>query len=238
MNRVSTSLRWVALSVVAGTLLLGAVLYLRNLPTVSPTIHPPATIAMREQRARARFAREHPDGQPLNVAIGRAAVRFHETKPMGKFVLGLGWDDRGNDCSDFVKCVVDEGIGLKARFKRDSDRHLIGDSYRYQYDFYWDRAAPLLPGDIVSVQHSPWYDPYPGACWHVGIIGADGMVYDFVKLKRWKEARYGRNKLEWFVRHAQGKGEVLVRRLLPEYRYRVWEIEQRVSEDAEDDGDG
>jgi len=143
---------------------------------------------------------------------------------MGKFVLGLGWDDRGNDCSDFVKCCVDEGAGLKARFKRGSDRHLIGDSFRVQYEFCWDHTAPLLPGDAVSVKHSPWYDSYPGACWHVGIIGADGMVYDFVKLKRWPTARYGRTKLAWFVRHAQGPNEVVVRRLLPEYRYRLADI--------------
>jgi hypothetical protein len=199
----------------------GVALYLRQVPTISPVIHPPASMAVREREAKARFVAEHPGEQPLNVAIGEAAMRLYKAKPMGKFVLGLGWDDKGNDCSDFVKCCVDEGLGYQARFKRNSDRHIIGDSLRYQYDLYWDHSTPLLPGDIVAVRHSPWYDPYPGACWHVGITGADGQVYDFVKLKRWPTARYGRNSLTWFTRHAPGPQDVLVRRLLPEYRYRL-----------------
>ncbi len=207
----------IGLAIVA--LAAGVALYPRRTPTVSPLVHPPASMAVRERQAQERFLREHPGEQPLNVAIGEATIRLYRAKPMGKFVLGIGWDDRGNDCSDFVKCCVDEGLGLKARFKRGSDRHIIGDSLRFQCDLYWDHRTPLLPGDIVTVRHSPWYDPYPGACWHVGIIGADGQVYDFVKLKRWPTARYGRNALDWFVRHAPGPQDVLVRRLLPEYRY-------------------
>jgi hypothetical protein len=219
------SLYWLAALAVAG--LLYAASHLRNLPSLSQLIRPAPSIAVREERAKAHFLREHPGEQPLNVAIGEAAVRLYKAKPMGKFVLGLGADDKGNDCSDFVKCCVDEGLGLKARFKRGSPDHVIGDSLRYQYDFTWDHAQALLPGDIVAVKHSPWYEPYPGACWHVGIIGADGMVCDFVKLKSWGEPRYGRHKLEWFVQHAGGPDEVLVRRLLPEYRYRLREICER-----------
>jgi len=212
------------LVLVAAGMLFAVAQYLRNLPSLSLLIRPAPSMAVREARAKARFAREHPGADPLNVAIGKAVIRLYKARPMGRFVLGLGWDDKGNDCSDFVKCCVDEGLGLRARFKRGSPDHIIGDSLRYQYDIAWDHAQPLLPGDIISVKHSPWYEPYPGACWHVGIIGADGMVYDFVKLKSWPQARYGRNKPEWFVQHSQGLSEVIVRRLLPEYRYRLWAI--------------
>jgi hypothetical protein len=230
INRAALIRRGIGLGLVlvAAGLVYAVAQYVRNLPSLSLIVRPAPSMIEREARARERFVREHSGEEPLNVAIGEAVVRLHQAKPMGKFVLGLGWDDRGNDCSDFVKCCVDEGLGLGARFKRGSPDHLIGDSLRVQYDLAWDRRQSLLPGDIVSVKHSPWYDPYPGACWHVGIIGADGMVYDFVKLKSWKEARYGRNKLAWFVRHAQGPSEVIVRRLLPEYRYRLRELKERL----------
>lgn len=202
-------------------LALGAAGYLRTVPSVGRLMRSEASMAEREQRAKAHFLREHPGEQPLNHEIGQAALRLYRERPMGRFVLGIGWDDKGNDCSDFVNCVVDEGVGVGGRLERGSKDHLIGDSMWYFDEFPWDHQSPLLPGDIITIRHSPWYDPYPGACWHVGILGSDGMVYDFVKLKRWKEARYGKNKVEWFVRHAQGANEVYVRRLLPEYRYRV-----------------
>lgn len=221
--------RRVSLTITAAIILVGlaagAVLLVRRVPTVSPIVHPPLSMAVREQRAKARFLREHPGQQPRNVAIGRAAMALHAARPMGKFVLGLGADDKGNDCSDFVNCAIDEGLGFKARFKRRSDRHVIGNSLRVQYEFFWNHKTPLLPGDGVTVRHSPWYDPYPGACWHMGIVGADGYVYDFVKLKIWNEPKYGRHELAWFVQHAPGPQDVLVRRLLPEYRYGFNNIE-------------
>jgi len=169
--------------------------------------------------ARAHFLREHPDEKPLNHRIGQAAASLYRSRPMGRFVLCITTPDVGNDCSDFVACVIDEGVGAKARFRRNSQRHLIAQNPRYFDSFMWDRRTPLLPGDSLAVAHSPWYAPYEGACWHVGIIGSDGMVYDFVKLRSWKEARYGRHPVEWFVRNVKEPREVCVMRLRPEYRY-------------------
>lgn len=214
----------IALIIVA-VAMVGAYLYRFRPPAMYTMLLPHMESAEeRERRARKHFLSEHPGQQPLNVAIGKAAIELYETQPMGKFVLGLGVRDEGNDCSDFVNCVIDEGLGAKARFRRASDRHLLGSNPEYFQNLVWDHKSPLLPGDAVSVAHSPWYAPYPGACWHVGIIGADGMVYDFVKLKRWKTARYGRNGVAWFVRHATKPNEVIVTRLRPEYRYKLQEI--------------
>ena len=50
------------------------------------------------------------------------------------------------------------------------------------------------------------------------------MVYDFVKLKGWKEARYGRQKVEAFVRHVSGPDQISITRLRPEYRYRLLDL--------------
>lgn len=212
--------RWL----VAALLVVGLAAYWgRDLPRQCWFLRrPPAPL--REQEMRQRFEREHPGEKPLNWRIGEAALALHRTKPMGKFVLGLSWPDTGNDCSDFVACVVDEGLGAKARFKRHSNRHLVAQNPHYFESFSWDRRTPLLPGDALGVAHSPWYQPYPGACWHVGIVGSDGMVYDFVKLKRWSGPRYGRVRPEWFVRHCPRPQDISVTRLLPQYRYRLAEI--------------
>lgn len=174
-----------------------------------------------EAEARAHFLHHHPGEQPLNHRLAKAAVALYKARPMGKFVLCTSSPDVGNDCSDFVACAIDEGVGAGARFRRHSQQHLIAQNARYFDSFMWDRRAALLPGDSVAVAHSPWYPPYAGACWHVGIIGSDGMVYDFVKLKSWTQARYGRHRVDWFVRHAQEPREICVTRLRPEYRYLV-----------------
>lgn len=174
-----------------------------------------------EAYARAEFAREHPGEKPLDWAIGAAAERFHKAQPMGKFVLSLESGKWGNDCSDFVNCAIDEGVGVKARFKRGSTQHLVGESFLHFRYVLWDRRSPLQPGDVLSVAHSPWYAPYAGANWHVGVVGTDGMVYDFVKLKSWLGPRYGRHTPEWFIRHAKGKLDVAVTRLRPEYAYKL-----------------
>lgn len=180
---------------------------------------PPSPLT--EAAARERFLREHPGEKPLNHQLGQAAVALYKAKPMGKFVLCVGYPDNGNDCSDFVACAIDEGLGVKARFKRHSTRHLIAQDLRYFTSFYWQRSTPLLPGDSIAVAHSPWYAPYEGACWHVGIIGSDGMVYDFEKLKSWPGPRYGRHSLAWFTHNATGARDIIVTRLRPQYRYRL-----------------
>lgn len=174
-----------------------------------------------EQWARAQFMRRHPRERPLNWAIAEAAMRFHETKPMGRFVLGLTPGEWGNDCSDFVECAIDEGLGVGARFSRNSDDHIYGRDPRLWDRFYWRPDITVQPGDLVSIRHSPWYAPHDDACWHVGIIGADGMVYDFTKLRSWKEPRYGRNDFDWFVRHSLSDQQVIIWRLAAKYRYLI-----------------
>ncbi len=174
-----------------------------------------------EDWARREFYRRHPGEKPLNWAIGAAAVEFHKTRPMGRFVLCLEPNEWGNDCSDFVQCAIDEGLGVQARFNRDAKDHLYGTDPRLWHCFYWKPGVAVQPGDIVRVRHSPWYEPYDGACWHAGIMGADGQAYDFSKLKRWRSARYGRHTFEWFIRHSHGPKQVAIGRLRPEYRYRI-----------------
>lgn len=169
----------------------------------------------REAWARAEFLRRYPGEKPLNWRLAAVAEEFHERKPMGKFVL------HENDCSDFVACIVDEALGAGARFDRDSEEHLLGEDRRLTDFWYWSKGEPVQPGDVVSVRHSPWYQPYPGAIWHVGVVGADGYVYDFVKLKSWSRPRYGRNTFDWFIRHSQGGGQVRIWRLKAKYRYRI-----------------
>jgi hypothetical protein len=168
-----------------------------------------------ETQMRERFLAEHPHEKPLNWAMGQVAVQFHKSQPMGRFVL------HKNDCSDFVECVIDESLGVKARFKRGSDVHLIGLRSDVFDSWYWTPGEAVMPGDVLSVEHSPWYAPYEGAIWHVGIVGADGMVYDFTKLRRWREAKYGRHTFDWFVRHSNYEGGIIIGRLKAEYRYRV-----------------
>jgi hypothetical protein len=168
-----------------------------------------------ESWAREKFLREHPQEKPLNWAIGKVAMEFHKSQPMGKFVL------HQNDCSDFVECAIDEALGVKARFNRGSDVHLIGLRSDVFDSWYWTPGEAVMPGDVLSVEHSPWYTPYEGAIWHVGVVGADGMVYDFTKLRRWRGAKYGRHPFEWFVRRSYSEGGVIIGRLKPEYRYKV-----------------
>ncbi len=177
-----------------------------------------------EAWARAQFERRHPGEKPLNWAVAQAAVRFHRERPMGRFVLGLTPGKYGNDCSDFVDCAVDEGLGVKARFRRGSAHHLLADRRALYDSFPWHPGVATQPGDVVAVRHSPWYEPSEQSCWHVGIIGSDGMVYDFVKLRRWSEARYGRTSFEWFVAHSSGPGEVTVARLRAAVRYRIVDV--------------
>ncbi len=168
-----------------------------------------------EAWARQHFFTRHSGDKPLNWKLAEKAAEFYENQPMGKFVL------QENDCSDFVDCIVDEALGYGARFNRDSDSHVAARTRGIWQSFYWDGQMPLLPGDILSVRHSPWYHPDPESCWHVGIIGADGKVYDFVKLKSWSAARYGRKSVEWFIRHSNGPRQLRVWRLHPRYRYCV-----------------
>lgn len=169
-----------------------------------------------ERWARQQFEAQYPGQKPLNWRIANTAKRFRAEKPMGKFVLNK------NDCSDFVDCVVDDALGPKARFRRNSDQHVANYTPGLMKSFLWRRGDPVLPGDIVTVIHSPWYPPHePPSIAHIGVVGPDGYVYDFVKLKVWSTYRYGRNSFTWFVRNSPGPTEVIITRLRPEYRYRV-----------------
>ncbi|PIW13935.1 MAG: hypothetical protein COW34_08115 [Armatimonadetes bacterium CG17_big_fil_post_rev_8_21_14_2_50_66_6] len=165
--------------------------------------------------ARNDFERRHPGEKPLNWRIAEVARRFHRQEPMGRFVL------HQNDCSDFVACAVDEALGVQARFRRGSDKHLLGTRMELVDCWSWREGDAVQPGDVVNVRHSPWYPPNPNSIWHVGVVGPEGCVYDFVKLKTWKRARYGRNAFAWFVRHSGGPNEVEVCRLKARYRYRI-----------------
>ena len=212
-----------ALSVLALALVAAYLLWGR--PGAAP-IPPVATNETYEAWARTTFARTRPGEKPLNWAIAQAALEFHNARPMGKFVLSVDGKSWGNDCSDFVDCAVDEGLGVGARFKRGSRDHAIGESPWYFGTIQWDPTVPIQPGDIVSVRHSPWYEPTDASCWHCGVVGSDLAVYDFVKLKRWSEARYGRHSFDWFIGHSRSQpGQVLIDRLRPQYRYRIWPVQ-------------
>lgn len=174
-----------------------------------------------EQWARLQFNANFPESKPLNWDIAVAAVKLYNEEPMGRFVLAVEPGKRGNDCSDFVACAVDEGLGAGARFRRAGSEHIYGEDPRLFDAVIWMSGVTVQPGDIVSVRHSPWYEPYEGACWHVGIIGSDGRVYDFTKLKRWPKARYGRTPFMEFVGNCHKRGDVVIRRLAPQYRYRI-----------------
>lgn len=193
-------------------------------PAATPAAAPPLpALGTRayERWARAEFVRRHPGGKPVNELVGQAAVRFHGSRPMGTFRLATKLGQAGNDCSDFVACCIDEGLGVKARFNRGSDRHLYGDDLRLVTEILWRPGIKPQVGDAVAVRHSPWYAPTNESCWHVGVLGSDGMVYDFVKLRRWNGPRYGRHRFDWFVRHSPSTGQVILARLRPEYRYRL-----------------
>ncbi|MBI5835038.1 MAG: hypothetical protein HZB16_22265 [Armatimonadetes bacterium] len=196
----------------------GLALWPRRAPGAPPRpMRWPSLIS--ETEARRRFLAEHPGARPLNWAIGDAALRFHDTQPMGAFVLGLG--EPGNDCSDFVACCIDEGLGVRARFRRDSQQHLLGERQDLFEYSWWQPQDDVQPGDVLSVRHSPWYEPYDGACWHCGIVGSDGYVYDFSKLRRWSSPRYGRHTVDEFTKHSRGEHQVLLQRLHYLYRYRL-----------------
>jgi hypothetical protein len=182
----------------------------RWLPGIpAPGFTDPAVQAQRD------FCRNHPGEKPLNWLIGKKAQEFHRLKPMGRFRL------HKNDCSDYVDCIVDDALGAKARFRRHSDQHILSRTRGLWDIFYWDHHAPLLPGDIISVEHSPHYEPYEGAIWHVGVIGADGRVYDWSKLRSWPSDRYGCNTVGWFTQHTPGPRSVIIWRLKAVYRYRA-----------------
>jgi hypothetical protein len=175
-----------------------------------------------EKWAQEQFAVSHPGEKPMNWAIGAAAIELHRTQPMGKFVLSVTPGLWGNDCSDFVDCAVDEGLGFGTRLKRGARDHRLGLDSRVFDAIVWHEGLTIQPGDGVSVRHSPWYEPSEESCWHIGIIGTDMAVYDFVKLRRWSAARYGRNPFEWFIHNSRDKpGQVVIHRLRPEYRYRI-----------------
>jgi hypothetical protein len=168
-----------------------------------------------ERWARKRFYRQWPDQKPLNWRVAAKAEEFHQSQPMGRFVL------HENDCSDFVDAVVDDALGAKARFRRGSERHMLMRRKHLWDVFYWSWARPLLPGDIVSVAHSPHYAPYSDAIHHVGVIGTDGKVYDWSRIRGWNSDRYGCHSVEWFTRYSHSRKGVTVWRLKAEYRYRV-----------------
>lgn len=198
--------------------------WLPQLVGVPPPVQIPLPQPLRpptEAELRARFMTEHPGELPLNHAIAKAVRELHNEEPMGKFVIGIERGQKGNDCSDFTACAIDDGLGVQARFRRNSDEHLLGERYSLFERFVWTPGTPVLPGDEISVRHSPWYTPYPEACWHCGLMGDDGRVYDFTKLKRWSSPKYCRHTFEEFIRHSKGAGQVIITRLKPEFRYRA-----------------
>jgi len=117
--------------------------------------------------------------------------------------------------------VLDDALGAKARFRRGSERHILADEPSLWEFYRWEPTSALMPGDEVAVRHSPHYPPSDEAPWHRGIIGTDGMVYDWTKLKSWSGPRYGRYPIDWFLRYSHGRNEVIVRRLRPAYRYGI-----------------
>lgn len=165
-----------------------------------------------EAWARSRFYREHPGEKPLNWRLGEKAVEFSQQQPLKPFVL------HQNDCSDFVACIVDAALGAEPRIEYQRGKHTFIRRHIWNRR-YWRRGMAVQPGDIVSVAHSPWYDPYEGAIWHVGVLGSDGAVRDFTKLKSWRQARYGSHTFEEFIRHSKAPRQVIIWRLKPAYRY-------------------
>jgi len=189
-----------------------------NLPRPGATSVARSYRGRTEAELRQDFYRKHPGEKPLNWPIAEKADAMHEAEPMGKFVL------HKNDCSDYMEAVVDDALGAQARFKRDSDTHILTRTRKLWDVYYWDGKTPLLPGDQVSVAHSPHYPPKAGSIGHCGIIGTDGQVRDWSKLKSWSGSRYGRNSVEWFTRHAPPPRGVVISRLRAEYRYEARRI--------------
>ena len=185
----------------------------------SATAEGPAAPAIPyEQWARAEFTRRHPGEKPLNWRIARKAEEFVRLQPMGRFVL------HRNDCSDFTDCILDDALGARARFRRNSTRHLLAPEISLWEFYRWEPGSAILPGDEIAVRHSPHYPPYPESPWHRGIVGTDGRVYDWTKLRSWSSDRYGRHTVAWFLRHSRDRNEVILRRLRPAYRYRIESI--------------
>ncbi len=219
---------WTIVGGLVGLLLLGAVgLVVADriglpVPTTVNITVPYMNEAEHERWAREQFFANHPDEKPLNWAIARAAEEFRLSKPMGDFVL------QENDCSDFVGCVVDRALGAGARFERESDEHILcGPGGTVRRELFVTRLLPdvnvVQPGDIIGVRHSHWYPPKHDSTGHVGVVGPDGKVLDFVKLKVWSDARYGRSDLEWFIRNCT-PDEVRVIRLRADYRYLIVDV--------------
>ncbi|NLO05251.1 MAG: CHAP domain-containing protein [candidate division WS1 bacterium] len=175
-----------------------------------------------EREARQLFERRYPGEKPLNWRIAETAERFFHEQPMGRFVL------HENDCSDFVGCVIDEALGTGARFNRAGSDHLLcgeGGSLDRTLFVSWrlPDAGPVQAGDVIGVRHSPWYPPQEESIGHVGVVGPDGRVLDFTKLRSWSVARYNQVEFDFFIRHNQ-PNQVIVSRLRPQFRYRVLEI--------------
>jgi len=182
--------------------------------TASDAAAPQQTIPF-EEWARAEFMRKHPGGKPLNWSIAQKAEDFVRAEPMGRFVL------HSNDCSDFTDAILDEALGARARFRRASKHHVLAPEPSLWEFHRWEPGLTLMPGDEIAVRHSPHYPPYDEAPWHRGIVGTDGMVCDWTKLRSWSTDRYGRHTVEWFVHNSSGPNEVIVRRLRPAYRYLI-----------------
>ncbi len=219
---------WVVAGGLVGLCLLAAMLLVAGarfglpVPGLAQLRLPRMSEAEREQWAREQFLANHPDEKPLNWDIARTAEEFRQSKPMGRFVL------HENDCSDFVGCVVDHALGAGARFERDSEEHeLCGPGGAAPRELFVTRRLSdvdaVQPGDIIGVRHSPWYPPKEDSIGHVGVVGPDGKVLDFVKLKSWSAARYGRTDVTWFVSNC-GPDQVRVIRLRPDYRYRILDV--------------
>ncbi len=204
------------------SLVLGVVVGLCVLGLIGLIVGARMSDADYERWAREQFLTRHPEGKPLNWAIAEAAEKYRCDKPMGRFVL------HENDCSDFVGCAVDHGLGAGARFERDSDAHMLcGEGGSLRRSLFVTRmlpdAGPIQPGDIIGVRHSPWYAPTEDSIGHVGVVGPEGTVLDFVKLKSWDGPRYGSSDLDWFI-HNSAPAEVRVSRLRPEYRYGILDV--------------
>jgi len=182
-----------------------------------------------EEWARREFLENHPGEKPLNWEIAQAAEGFYQSMPMGGFTL------HANDCSDFADSVLDEALGAKARFNRRSPYHVVSIDGTLWDFFYWNGEEPLQAGDEINVQHSPHYAPFNGATRHCGIIGTDGNVYDWTKIRSWSTSRYGCYTINYFTRHCHSDRDVIIRRMKPQFRYLIepvpirYELARRVN---------
>lgn len=133
--------------------------------------------------------------------VATVAMETTRKKALGKYALGR------NDCTNFVARAVERGAGI-ALPNHDFDR--LGNQ-ELQYFTYFllptdGNGATVQPGDIV------WLIPRKGIS-HVGVVGTDGRVYHFTKLRR-RPQRYAAEPLSVFLRHfACGLQECVVFRL-------------------------